>query len=135
MSTSSSKKAQFIQCSEVCVFIRGRPDNSLILKLTGKWSELKWSVSWVLQRNIHVLMRGSDDPLSFLPICYSWYFGTVVMAGSWPWKVLLTFAFVPKTYTLLWATLLFTHCSCMLMKERSIHIVILILQYFFTDSK
>ena len=68
-----------------------------------------------MHRNIHVLMHGSDDPLSFLPICYSWYFGTVVMVGSWPRKVLPTFAFVAKPYALLWATVLFMHCSCMLI--------------------
>ena len=71
-------------------------------------------------------------PTFFFPICYSWYFGTVVMVGSWPRKVLLTFAFVAKTYALLWATLLFMHCSCMLKEERSIHIIILI---FFSHSK
>ena len=65
--------------------------------------------------DIHVLMHGSDDPLSFLPICYSWYFGMDVMVDSWPRKVLLTFAFVAKTYALLWATLLFMYCSCMLI--------------------
>ena len=68
-----------------------------------------------MHRTIHVLMHGSDYPLSFLPICDSWYFGTVVMVGSWPRKVLLTFAFVAKPYALLWATLLFMHCSCMLI--------------------
>ena len=37
-----------------------------------------------------------------------------------------------KICPLLWATLLFMHCSCMLMEERSIHR--LILQYFATVS-
>ena len=60
-------------------------------------------------------MHGSDDPLSFLQICYSWYLGTVVMVGSWPREVLPTFAFVAKPYALLWATVLFMHCSCMLI--------------------
>ena len=58
------------------------------------------------------------------------------MVGSWPWKVLLTaFAFVAKICAVLRATLLFMHLAVyMLMEERSIHIMILTLQYFITDS-
>ena len=67
---------------------------------------------------------------------FSQYFGTIVMVGSWPWKVLLTaFAFVAKICAVLRATLLFMHLAVyMLMEERSIHIMILTLQYFITDS-
>ena len=68
------------------------------------------------------IIRGSYDPFTFPPICYSWYFGTTV---SHPLLLL-------KICPLLWATLLSMHCSCMLMEERSIHR--LILQYFATVS-
>ena len=60
------------------------------------------------------------------PMCYSSYFGTIVMMvlghEKFCYHPLLLFAYyLLKIFPLLWATLFFMHCSCMLMAERSIH--------------
>ena len=59
-------------------------------------------------------------------------FWTMVAVGSWAWKFCYHPLLLLKICLLLWAALLFMHCSCMLMEERSIHR--LILQYFATVS-
>ena len=54
-------------------------------------------------------------PTFFSPDLLFLMFRDGCYGGFWPRKVLLTFAFVAKPYALLWATVLFMHCSCMLI--------------------
>ena len=80
---------------------------------------------WVLHNNIHVKCPFSFPQCAILDILERllwWVLGHEKFRNH---PLLLL-----KICLLLWATLLFMHCSCMLMEERSIHR--LILQYFAT---